>query len=125
MSTVQITCPHCDFSKSVDRQRISAGRKKVTCPHCQRLFLYTMEEVEEDFDFQPAVSLVKPVNKVALLLLTFFLGGVGGHKFYLRKYLQGLLYLLFCWSGIPALIALFEFIIYACKSEADLQQAYS
>lgn len=125
MSTVQITCPHCDFSKSVDRQRISAGKKKVTCPHCQRLFLYTMEEVEDNFDFQPAVPSAPPLNKVALLLVTFFLGGVGGHKFYLRKYLQGIIYLLFFWTAIPSLVAFVEFIIYAFKSEAELQQAYS
>ncbi len=64
------------------------------------------------------------VNKVALLLITFFLGGIGGHKFYQRKYLAGVLYLLFFWTYIPTLIALIEFIIYACKSEEELQQRY-
>ena len=31
----------------------------------------------------------KPVSKVALLLITFFLGGIGAHKFYLGKHWQG------------------------------------
>ena len=121
MNTVQITCPHCDFSKSVDRQRITSGKKKVTCPQCQKHFMFSLDE--DDFKFKaegPA-----PPNKVALLLITFFLGGFGAHKFYLRKYLQGVIYLLLFWTGIPALIAFVEFIIYAFKSEADLQQAYS
>jgi TM2 domain-containing membrane protein YozV/transcription elongation factor Elf1 len=64
------------------------------------------------------------VSKVALLLITFFLGGIGAHKFYQKKYLAGVLYLLFCWTYIPGLIALVEFIIYACKSEEELQQKY-
>lgn len=64
------------------------------------------------------------VNKVALLLITFFFGGLGGHKFYQKKYLAGSLYLLFFWTYIPALVAFIEFIIYACKSEQELQQRY-
>jgi TM2 domain-containing membrane protein YozV len=64
------------------------------------------------------------VNKVALLLITFLLGGIGGHKFYQKKYLAGVLYLLFFWTYIPTLAALIEFIIYACKSEEELQQKY-
>ncbi len=64
------------------------------------------------------------INKVALLLITFFLGGLGGHKFYQKKYLLGVLYLLFFWTYIPGIIALVEFIIYACKSEAELQRKY-
>ena len=66
----------------------------------------------------------KGVNKVALLLITFFLGGIGGHKFYVKKYAMGILYLLFCWTAIPSLIALVEFIIYCVKDEAELQQRY-
>jgi len=64
------------------------------------------------------------LNKVALLLLTFFLGGMGGHKFYTKKYLLGVLYLLFFWTYIPGLVALIEFIIYATKSEEDLQRQF-
>jgi len=42
------------------------------------------------------------------LLLALFLGGIGAHKFYLGKTGAGILYLLFCWTFVPALIALFE-----------------
>ncbi|WP_338653520.1 TerB N-terminal domain-containing protein [Sporosarcina psychrophila] len=34
-------------------------------------------------------------------ILAFFLGGVGAHAFYYRKYVKGSLYLLFCWTVIP------------------------
>lgn len=64
------------------------------------------------------------VNKLVLLLVTFFMGGFGAHKFYVKKYGLGLLYLLFFWTGIPGLIALVEFILYCFKSESELQQRY-
>ncbi len=75
----------------------------------------------------PACGVRQPglVNKTALLLMTFFLGGLGGHKFYLGKWAQGIFYFLFFWLWIPALIALIEFIIYACTSSERLNEKYS
>jgi len=66
-----------------------------------------------------------PINKAALLLITFFLGGIGAHKFYTGRYWQGVFYILFCWTGIPGLIAFIEFIIYAFTSREELQEKYS
>jgi TM2 domain-containing membrane protein YozV/Tfp pilus assembly major pilin PilA len=65
------------------------------------------------------------VSKVALLLLTFFLGGLGAHKFYLGKWVQGIFYLLFSWTYIPGLIALIEFVVYAFTSEERLNEKYT
>jgi TM2 domain-containing membrane protein YozV len=42
------------------------------------------------------------------LLLAFFLGGIGGHKFYMGRVGMGLVYLLFCWTFLPSLAALIE-----------------
>ena len=67
----------------------------------------------------------KPVSKATLLLLTFFLGGIGGHKFYLGKYWQGTLYLLFFWTYVPAIIALVEFVVYAFTPSDRLKAKYS
>ena len=46
-----------------------------------------------------------PATAVALAI---FLGGLGAHRFYLSQYWQGALYILFCWTFIPALIAVVE-----------------
>jgi len=64
------------------------------------------------------------INKTALLLITFFLGGLGAHKFYTGRNLQGILHLLFFWTGIPALVSLVEFIIYASTSSERLNEKY-
>jgi len=67
----------------------------------------------------------KGADKTALALLAFFLGGLGAHKFYLGKTGQGILYILFCWTGIPGLIAFIEFIIYLCTPREEIAQKYS
>lgn len=58
----------------------------------------------------------KLVNKTAYGLLALFLGGIGVHKFYAGKTLQGVLYLIFFWSFIPALIAFIEGILALTKN---------
>ncbi len=56
-------------------------------------------------------------NKLAAALLAIFLGGLGIHKFYLRKVGMGILYLIFCWTGIPAIIGFIEGIYYLCIND--------
>ena len=50
------------------------------------------------------------VKKGTYIALCFFLGGIGIHKFYAGKWIQGLLYVAFCWTGIPVIIALFDLL---------------
>ena len=57
-------------------------------------------------------------------LLAILLGGIGAHKFYLNETGMGILYLLFCWTFIPAIVALIEGILYLTKSDAEFQQQY-
>jgi TM2 domain-containing membrane protein YozV len=47
-------------------------------------------------------------NPTVAILLALFLGGIGIHKFYMGQPVAGILYLIFCWTGIPAIIAFFE-----------------
>ncbi|MDD9259711.1 TM2 domain-containing protein [Klebsiella variicola] len=63
-------------------------------------------------------------SRIAAALLAFFLGGFGAHKFYLGKIGQGFLYLIFCWTFIPAIIAFIEFIIYLCDSDEKFARKY-
>ena len=54
-------------------------------------------------------------NKAAYCILAFFFGGIGVHKFYAGKVGSGLLYLFFCWTFIPGILAFIDFIIGLCK----------
>ncbi len=60
-------------------------------------------------------------SKVAAGLLAIFLGGIGVHKFYLGKTGMGILYLLFCWTGVPAVVGLIEGILYLCSNDENFQ----
>lgn len=64
-------------------------------------------------------------NKVSAGLLALLLGGLGIHKFYLGKGGQGILYLIFCWTGIPSIIAFIEAIIYFVMDEDSFDEKYN
>ena len=50
------------------------------------------------------------VNKGTYIALCLFLGGLGIHKFYAGKWIQGLLYVAFCWTWVPVIIALIDLL---------------
>ncbi len=60
-------------------------------------------------------------SKVAAGILAIFLGGIGVHKFYMGKIGMGILYILFCWTGIPACVGFIEGIIYLCSNDENFQ----
>ena len=47
-------------------------------------------------------------EEIVGLLLALFLGGFGVHKFYLRRNVAGVWYLLFFWTGITAILGFIE-----------------
>jgi TM2 domain-containing membrane protein YozV len=50
-------------------------------------------------------------SRTAGLVLTLFLGGIGAHRFYLGETLLGILYLLFFWTFVPAIVAFVELFV--------------
>jgi len=83
-------------------------KEAVQCPHCGA----------------PQAGAGGRKSRVAAILLALLLGGIGAHKFYLGRVGAGILYLLFCWTFIPAIIALIELIIYITMSDADFAKKY-
>src|SRR5262245_14225995 len=63
-------------------------------------------------------------NRVAAALFALLLGGFGIHKFYLGRVGQGILYLVLCWTFIPALVGFIEGIIYLTMSDLDFEKKY-
>ncbi len=47
-------------------------------------------------------------DEVAGVLLALFLGSFGAHQFYLGRTGAGIVYLLFSWTGIPAILGVIE-----------------
>jgi len=64
-------------------------------------------------------------DRTTTAIFALFLGGLGAHKFYLGKMLQGVLYLLFFWTFIPAIVGFIEGIIYLTKSDQEFQEKYA
>ena len=58
------------------------------------------------------------VSKGIYILLALILGGIGAHKFYSGKWIQGLLYLVFMWTYVPVVLSLIDVVI-AMLTRAD------
>lgn len=63
-------------------------------------------------------------NKVTAGILGILLGGIGVHKFYLGRVGAGIVYILFCWTGIPSIIGLIEGIIYLTATDEKFARDY-
>ena len=60
-------------------------------------------------------------SKIAAGVLAIIFGNIGVHKFYLGKIGMGILYLVFCWTFIPAVVGIIEGIIYLCTDDETFQ----
>jgi TM2 domain-containing membrane protein YozV len=58
------------------------------------------------------------------VLLAMLRGGLGIHKFYLNRPGWGVLYLLFFWTFIPAIVGVVEGLYYLFMDDAEFQKAY-
>jgi TM2 domain-containing membrane protein YozV len=63
-------------------------------------------------------------NRLTAALFAIILGGLGVHKFYLGNIREGIVYLLLCWTFLPAIIGFVEGIIYLTMSDAAFEQKY-
>lgn len=81
----------------------------------------TLSEEQPQTDSYPKVPIR---NRVIAALLALFLGFLGVHKFYLKQPLQGVLYLLFCWTYIPLVLSLIEGVILLLSSDAKFEKRY-
>ena len=89
-------CPRC---------RSAVNAQSAYCLSCGAVF------------FRRAVPPVPRRSREVSIWLAFLLGFLGVHKFYLRRYVQGILYAAFFWTFIPAIIGFIEGIIYACQND--------
>ena len=89
--------------------------KKMNTPHQEEKEMSNEQLQNEILKEQLAQlkSMKEDSNKPSLMvyiLLALFLGGIGAHDFYVGKPAKGLIKLVFCWTGIPTIISLFNII---------------
>jgi TM2 domain-containing membrane protein YozV len=64
-------------------------------------------------------------SKGTAAILALFLGGLGAHKFYLGQTVMGVLYLLMCWTFLPAIAGFIEGIGYLLTSDHAFDMKYN
>ena len=64
-------------------------------------------------------------DKTTAGILGIILGGIGAHKFYLGNTTKGIIYLLACWTAVPALVGLVEGIKYLTMSQEEFDAKYN
>lgn len=63
-------------------------------------------------------------ERVTAAVLAIFLGGLGAHHFYLGNIGFGIVYLLFCWTLVPAVVGFIEGLVYLSKSDEEFARRY-
>jgi TM2 domain-containing membrane protein YozV len=63
-------------------------------------------------------------NKTLAAVFALFLGFIGIHKFYLGRIGTGFLYLVFCWTFIPAFISFFESLALFSMTDEEFTAEY-
>ena len=119
--TFLIKCPEC--SKSISNQSTS-------CTSCGFPIAKPapFNAVPPPLPVRNSTTIVQVSNnrksKGTAALLAFLLGGLGIHKFYLDQVFWGILYLLFCWTFIPAIISLFEVVILLLMDKSEFNRRF-
>lgn len=112
-------CKYCGEKLAVQQ---AAQQAQPQVAYAQPQPQIVIQQAAPQQAYMPAINPAWPIkNKIAAGLLGIFLGGIGIHKFYMGKVGMGIIYLLFCWTGIPALIGFIEGIIYLCSNDENFQ----
>nr|MDO8110723.1 zinc-ribbon domain-containing protein [Candidatus Sigynarchaeota archaeon] len=67
----------------------------------------------------------KKTDHIVAGVLALLLGSIGAQFFYMGKIGAGILCIIFCWTGIPALIGFIQGLIFLTCTEEDFQTKYA
>jgi len=91
------------------------------CPYCGAIKDVTIDNYLQTRNYYPNG---KRVNKGAYILVAILLGGLGFHKFYAGKISAGIIYLIFCWTLVPAVIGIIEGLLAIGKPADETGNIY-
>ena len=111
MSDLTIFCSGCGETMPADAQFCAkCGKRNVTL--ASEPSAPSVIPAPAPGDYTPGAK-----SRITAGILGILLGGIGVHKFYLNKVGLGILYLVFFWTAIPAIIGLVEGIIYLTQDD--------
>jgi len=64
-------------------------------------------------------------ERTVAIIICFFLGGLGVHKFYLGSTGWGIIYFIFCWTFIPSIAAFVEFLMLIFMSDHEFNAKFN
>jgi TM2 domain-containing membrane protein YozV/rubredoxin len=120
-----IKCPNCGGDKFK-----FLAQNTFKCAYCGHTFTHEMPAHSTNTNTtytppQQPIIMVEKKEKMVAVVLAFLLGGIGAHKFYLRQVGLGIVYLLFCLTYIPSIIAFIEGIILLTMSKEEFDHKYN
>lgn len=133
-----ITCPSCGGQKATP-----INDREYRCEYCGHTFTPVAPQpvqAPQQFVSQPPFqqpSQSQPTflsafnsrtssgkNRTTAAILGILFGGFGVHHFYLGNSGRGILYLLFCWTYVPAIIGLIEGLSLLGQTDEEFASKY-
>lgn len=112
-------CPHCGSivgpEPAQDQYQYQQPQYQQSQPQ------YQQQPVYQNYGYQPLPA----KSKIAAGLLHLLIGGIGVGNFYMGKIGLGIVDVLFCWTGIPAIVNFIRGIIILCSSDESFCQKYN
>lgn len=122
-------CLYCGATFTV-KQEQSMAQSMAQSATPQPQVIVVQQPVYQQPTYQQPAYQQQPVmrhnrDKTTAILLAFFLGGIGVQCFYLGQNFLGVLSILFCWTGIPAIFGLIQFIYLLCISKENFDRTFN
>lgn len=125
---MSVLCPQCGAPAQEGTTKCeycgAAISQPVQQPQYQAPPVQQVVYVQQQAPVNPERANWPIKSKITAAILALILGGLGIHKFYLGQKGKGILYLIFCWTYIPAILGLIEGITMLCSNDENFQIKY-
>ena len=81
--------------------------------------------IQQPQENAPSRGAYKGKSKYTAAFFAIIFGSIGLHKFYLGKWVQGIIYFLFIATGLPTVIGIIEGLRYLFMSKENFDNAYN
>lgn len=109
-------CPRCRNAAPVDA---------LLCVRCGHQFRTALPVHRTQYVNVPAPYRRPQRSRALAVIWALFFGGLGAHKFYLGETWQGVAYLLFCWTLVPAFVAVIDAVVLLLMREYTFEITYN